>query len=54
VRSLGARVGVYMDERERERRCRGGLRWKVREWDAVDDDVTTQGGVGEGARKDLE
>jgi len=46
VRSLGARVGVYMDERERERRCRGGLRWKVREWDAVDDDVTTQGGVG--------
>ncbi len=31
--------------RERERRCMGGvLRWKVREWDAVDDDDAGWGG----------
>jgi len=37
VRGLGF---IWMRERERERGCRrgGGLRWKVREWDAVDDD----------------
>lgn len=34
MRGLGF---IWMREREREG-VGGGLRWKVREWDAVDDD----------------